>query len=797
MRPSALPPQFDTIPASLKAIPRWVLWRHTLRKGGYAKVPYTIDGSFASSTNPSTWTTFAEVDMAWALGDFDGIGIVIDGTDFHGIDLDDCRDPATGALSALAQEVLSRVEGYAEVSPSGTGIKLFTPTNLTDSRTKKEAGVELYVDDRYFTVTGHGLNGHNDLAMLPQDLSWFVERVFDETLTTTAVTDPLATLKPPLDGWDLARVVDEILRHLDPDCGYEAWLRVGAILHHQGQSDEAWCDAWDAWSAGSGKYAEGNCLAKWATFSETRNKKRGPATLASLLAETKAAREHAEGASARVQIDAARALIAAAADEIELRGRVASTIKANAALDGATREVLAGAWNLRHRELAGVKLPIADVRALLGTARSFGGNSSMPEWARPWVFVSDMDKFFNTETKEELTVLGFRVAHNRFMPVNREGHHERADVAATEDWGMPVVAHKSYMPACGPVFEMFGRRWVNLYRPESVPEVPAVLSPDDLAAVATVQAHFERYLPDARERGLFIAWLAHNVQHPGKKIRWAPYVHGVQGDGKSFFAELVGCAMGGQNVRSLNGSTLESNFTDWAVGYALVAIEEMKQHGHNRFDTMNKVKPVITNSEIEIHPKGKASYTAPNVSNYLILSNYLDGAPVDAGDRRYMFLSSPVTTEAAIEMTTSGYFKALFNAIYKHPGALRSWLLGADMPVEFEPDGRAPETRARRTVIEMSKTDLQSAAEGLLEDGALGVGLDVISSAHFTRALTSDFYDKPQGVRVKNLLSQLGFSFVCRKKWKGEMCRIWAKGDWRETELIQKLNDTDIEDFLR
>jgi putative DNA primase/helicase len=49
---------------------------------------------------------------------------------------------------------------------------------------------------------------------------------------------------------------------------------------------------------------------------------------------------------------------------------VASTIKANAALDGATREVLAGAWNLRHRELAGVKLPIADVRALLGAART-------------------------------------------------------------------------------------------------------------------------------------------------------------------------------------------------------------------------------------------------------------------------------------------------------------------------------------------------------------------------------------------------------------------------------------------
>ncbi|MCJ7620795.1 MAG: hypothetical protein MUP64_11330, partial [Anaerolineae bacterium] len=45
-----------------------------------------------------------------------------------------------------ANEVLERVQGYAEVSPSGTGIKVFAKTNLDGSRTKKEVGVELYKD---------------------------------------------------------------------------------------------------------------------------------------------------------------------------------------------------------------------------------------------------------------------------------------------------------------------------------------------------------------------------------------------------------------------------------------------------------------------------------------------------------------------------------------------------------------------------------------------------------------------------------------------------------------------------
>jgi putative DNA primase/helicase len=90
------------------------------------------------------------------IGDFDGIGMTL-GADVQGIDLDDCRDPETGELNELAQEVLAKVDGYAEVSPSGTGIKLFAKTNLDGSRTKKEMGVELYREGRYFTVTGQAL----------------------------------------------------------------------------------------------------------------------------------------------------------------------------------------------------------------------------------------------------------------------------------------------------------------------------------------------------------------------------------------------------------------------------------------------------------------------------------------------------------------------------------------------------------------------------------------------------------------------------------------------------------------
>lgn len=809
-KPTALPVQLENIPQDLRSIPRWVLWRSVNRTkpdgtSVWAKMPMTVDARPASSTDPKTWTTFDDVCDALIMGGYDGIGLVL-GDDVQGIDLDDCRDPDTGKLTELAEEVLDKVEGYAEVSPSGTGIKLFSRTNLDSSRTKKEVGVELYCSGRYFTVTGWRVNGHEGLPTLQQDLSWFVQKVWGEELSAAPLEGDeaeraLALYKPPLEDWDLERVVNEVLPHLDPDCGYDEWLRVGQALHHQGQGDGDWLEAWDQWSAASGKYADGYCAQKWDSFNEQRNRGRGVLTLASLLKQTKEKREEAKREERASLLEQFQDAVKTCSDARNLQDQVAARIANTPSLTDMERELLAAAIQAKAKEL-NVRVPIATVR---GWVRSRTGqqpqNSRMPDWARPWVYITDGDKFFNTDSKQEVTSQGFRTMFNRFMPFDQQGNRERADQWAVEIWNLPVVAHKAYMPGAETVFEMFGRQWVNLYRPESVPQTPDAYAPEDLEAIELVELHLRTYLADERERALLMSWIAWNVQHPGVKIRWAPYVHGVPGDGKSFFSELVAVAMGGQNVRSLNGSTLESNFTDWASGYALVAIEEMKQHGHNRYDIMNRLKPFITNSQIEIHPKGKASYTAPNVSNYIIFSNYLDGAPVDEGDRRYMFVSSQLTTLEAQRLTQDGYFKRLFDAIHDCPGAIRKWLLELELHPDFDANGRAPDTEVKRTVVEMSKGDLELIAEDVIERGAEGVSKTVLSSAHLVRAMVSGGAEQPSTTRVNTLLTRLGYRFVMRKKWKGEACRVWLLQGSRmsESDVVTALNATGSagEDFLQ
>ena len=369
-RPTALPVNTLSIPVDLKTLPRWVLWRNMRKKKPngefvWAKVPFTANNTHASSTNAATWCTFDEAADALLMGDYDGLGIVLGG-DLHGIDLDDCRDPETGELNEFAKEVVERVHGYAEVSPSGTGLKIFCNTNLDGSRTKKEVGVELYKDGRYFTVTGQVLAGRAGYSSGVQDLNWLVEKVWSEQLSAapTGGDDDgsfLLTMKTTLDGWELDRVVDEVLVHLDPDCGYEEWLKIGAALHHQSEADPDWLEAWDNWSAQSGKWVEGYCSEKWDSFSKQRAGGRGAVTLASLLHVTKDARKQIKTVKRDQAMQLVMDAVAACVDKNQLQETIAAQIAHTAEISDIEREQIAVAIQSKAKDL-GTKLPLSTVR---------------------------------------------------------------------------------------------------------------------------------------------------------------------------------------------------------------------------------------------------------------------------------------------------------------------------------------------------------------------------------------------------------------------------------------------------
>lgn len=150
-------------PTGVRDSPQWVAWKYIERDGKPTKSPINPHtGEFASSTDASTWGTFDEAIAACSQDSgLAGIGFVFTSDDpYCGVDLDDCRDPESGQLKDWAREIVEQLFSYSEVSPSGTGIKVFVQAAKPGSRCRKayhDGEVEIYDRDRFFTVTGERL----------------------------------------------------------------------------------------------------------------------------------------------------------------------------------------------------------------------------------------------------------------------------------------------------------------------------------------------------------------------------------------------------------------------------------------------------------------------------------------------------------------------------------------------------------------------------------------------------------------------------------------------------------------
>ena len=116
---------YSRVPAELTALRRWMLWED--RRGN--KVPIQCTGSPAKSNDPDTWNDFAAVDGR------PKIATVVEAP-YTGVDLDNCLDES-GNLRAWALPIVARLIGcsYAEVSPSGRGIKFLTRARKPEGST--------------------------------------------------------------------------------------------------------------------------------------------------------------------------------------------------------------------------------------------------------------------------------------------------------------------------------------------------------------------------------------------------------------------------------------------------------------------------------------------------------------------------------------------------------------------------------------------------------------------------------------------------------------------------------------
>ncbi|MEV7425145.1 bifunctional DNA primase/polymerase [Streptomyces sp. NPDC091212] len=153
----------NTVPHELTTRDRWI-------RRSATKVPLTVAGTAASSTDPRTWSTHKNA-IASAVGV--GLGFVLsDEDDIVCLDLDHCLNPLTGRLAPWAAAIIRDAGAtYVEVSPSGDGLHIWGRADVRHGRRIRRpdgTAVEIYGTGRYIAMTGRR---HGNAPSILADLS--------------------------------------------------------------------------------------------------------------------------------------------------------------------------------------------------------------------------------------------------------------------------------------------------------------------------------------------------------------------------------------------------------------------------------------------------------------------------------------------------------------------------------------------------------------------------------------------------------------------------------------------------
>lgn len=238
--------------------------------------------------------------------------------------------------------------------------------------------------------------------------------------------------------------------------------------------------------------------------------------------------------------------------------------------------------------------------------------------------------------------------------------------------------HRSVFRPDRRVLEKDGDRTINTY----IPHTPVIEEGD----VSLFMDHMRRLFSTERDMYIVLYWFATLARYPDKRIRWAPVIQGVEGNGKSFLGDVLTYIVGEQYTHKPNAEDISNKFNDYIDRKLLIIVEEAHMQG--RREMMDVLKPLITNPRVEIQPKGGKKRMIDNWTRWIFFTNHKDAFPVDLKNRRYaIFYTRQQSKEDLNDHgMTAEYFLKLWGW-FENGGAanLAHFLKNVPIPAEYDP----------------------------------------------------------------------------------------------------------------
>lgn len=579
---------------------------------------------------------------------------------------------------------------------------------------------------------------------------------------------------------DLTEADIDALLEANPAEGldYEDWLKTGMALAHQYSGSEAGYGRWAVWSAKSVKHDVSQMKTKWRSFRGTAS----PVTLRSLIKAspgvvTAPRAEIAADSEVAGALDDEADRVCDAASWSALKTRIQGLT--DAALPPDRRGMLASVVHMRWGKGAGLTLTEVKKALKRPKAERMGETLPCPAWLEGWVYAEADLEFVNIKIDDyAIKREGFRAKYDR-MPEVVAQETDAATFALTMVQ-IPTVVRGVFWPGMGEIFDYADKPCFNTYNKDGQAAAD-VIDADGQAVVDLFLAHVEHLIESERERGLLLDWMAFVYRNPGLRVRWGLLLWGVEGNGKTFFFHVLQRLMG-RNAKVVSTDLIDSQFTNWAVGSCVTAIEEIRINGSNKYRILDKLKPMISNDTLAHEPKGASSHTVPNFASYMMMTNHIDAVPMSDNDRRYCVIFTKQRSKEDLfashggEAAVGPYFARLYGEVERRVDAIGRFLLDRVLGAEFEPNGRAPVTEGIAEMRAANVSDDEQALMDALEDHACEVISDEIVDVTWLNTTTlADGVQLPQGRALGRLLMDRGMAKVGRVRVGEKQHMVWHK----------------------
>lgn len=838
--------------AGMTSLPQWFTWRLTwdAHAGKYHKTPCYPDGRLDAmdAHSPANWSPYptaldalAQLNArqdghAYALGFMltancgywflDADGVVID-----------------GQVSELGQRLYQQLPGaFFEYSSSGRGLHWIGRGKVPEHSTRnKTYGLELYTQARgiCFGLSGQAWgSADTDHTAVISQLALELFPPLAERMDVAIGSGPRAEWRGPTDDVELIRramaSVSDAAKLGGKATFADLWTRNVPKLAHTYPPDSE-SDREAGYGQSEADLALAQHLAFWTgcdidrmcrlmrqsalarpKWDEHRTYLKEHTCVAAVSRQRDVLVDKERVLQMPVEVTPEQAAINAnyiqriqQAEEDQLRNEIIPEIAQDRFIDHLDRARLA---MLIKERFAVFRIPvsIAQARTMIATEVVDGDDEDAPDvplWANGHVYVERGDFFFHLETGHSMSRSAFNAKYNRVMPMRPNGDREEAAKWALERWNMTTVADTMYRPDRELLFVEDKQWYANDFSPASLPEV----TPYTDAGVAAINLFMRHLWTFCGARQVvyeeLLSFLAHNVQHPGVKIRWAPLLKGMQGDGKSIIGDVLQAAMGFRNIGRISNKAIQSEYNDWAAGYAVSCIEEIMMTGSRRYAIANAIKENLSNSTLGLNRKGRTAITVRNVTNYIAFTNHGDAIPLEDDDRKWLIIFSASNglsdllrnygVPSAHELQRQ-VFTPIFDSLHREPGQWRKWLLECPITAGFDPNGRALDTAEKGSMRASGESTHDEIARMVIMEGAYGVTENVIDSASLSHAMriacVAAGAEIPKTTALNHMLARLGYvrytnnAFI---KWDGASRRIWWKhgcvpvpsNEWLRAEL--------------